>query len=399
MLAAPLQTTPQEYRTAKGYRILIYLGGPPLVLLFLALPFLLANGNNAAPGYFIAGFAILGVGLSGFLAYGILETVKGRLVVQEQFVSQVGAFKTKTLAADEIKGFRADDKYTHIIPLNPQLPKLKIGHTTERYEEMQQWFASRYPDLNRVDLERATALLLEDHDLGRTSEERAEALAKATLAARTLNIAGGVVGAWLILFPTPYEWAILAGLLLPVLAAMALWFLPHSLRVDEKPNSGYPSVLIAILIPCLGLMLRALFDYELVSHAPMWPVVGATATGAALVLAMGSRQFLFRSGSVVSVGSTIVVLAFLYGYGASSIVNAVYDELPATEYSTQVLDKRISSGKRTSYYLKVAAWGPVATAEDVEVSSEYYDQIQPGQQVDIALHNGRLEVPWFTVIE
>ncbi|OGX86213.1 hypothetical protein BEN47_01250 [Hymenobacter lapidarius] len=203
MLAAPLQTAPQEYRTAKAYRILIYVGAPLLILLFLALPFMLMNGENPVPGYFLAGFAILGLGMAAFLVYGLFETAKGRLVVQEQSVSQVGAFKTKTLAAHEIKGFRADDKYTHIVPMSPHLPKLKIGHTTERYEEIQQWLVARYPDLNRVDLERATAGLLEDHDLGRNAEERAETLAKAAMVARTLNIAGGVVCAWLVFIPRP----------------------------------------------------------------------------------------------------------------------------------------------------------------------------------------------------
>ncbi|WP_158010937.1 hypothetical protein [Hymenobacter lapidarius] len=175
--------------------------------------------------------------------------------------------------------------------------------------------------------------------------------------------------------------------------------MPHSLRIDEKQNSGYPSVVAAILFPCLGLSLRALFDYELISYALMWPVVGATAVGAGLLLAIGSRQFLFRPGSVASVGGTIVLLAGVYGYGASSVVNAVYDDSPAIEYSTQVLDKHISSGNHTSYYLKVNAWEPVASAEDVQVSSEYYNHVRTGQKVDIALHNGRLGVPWFTVLE
>ncbi|WP_426061287.1 hypothetical protein [Hymenobacter sp. B1770] len=398
MLAPSLDTTTQEYRTAKGYRIFIYLLMPPLIVLFLALPFLLMRGKNPSLGLAV-GFGVLGLGLAALLMYGLVETIKDRLIIQGEAVSQVGVFKTNTLALGEISGYRTDDKYTHIYPHDKQKPTLKIGYTTERYEEIQLWLADRYPDLDQVETEQATDLLLEDHDLGRTPEERAEALAQAKTKARVLNVAGVVAGAWAIFYPQPYQWAIGASILFPVAVTVVVCLSSTTLRIDEQKNTGYPSVLYALVGPVFGLMMRALFDYELVSYEPLWPLVGATTTGAALMLAIGSRIFLFRRKSALSVGFTILFLALIYGYGATSVVNAVYDEGEVTTYTPQVLGKHYSSGKHTSYYLNVTAWGPVATAEDVQVSRDYYQQVQEGQKVTIALMPGRLGVPWFTVLE
>ncbi|MDO7850460.1 hypothetical protein [Hymenobacter convexus] len=392
------ETYTREYRTAKGYRILIYVLMPPLILVFLALPFLLMRGKNPFPAGII-GFGVLGVGLAGFFVYGLIETVKGRVIIGAREVSQVGAFNTKTLALSEIAGYRVEGKYTRIYPTEAYLPTFKIGDTTERYAELQQWLAARYPDLDQVDTERATAAILADDELGPTPEARAAALTRAVAVARTLNIAGGAAGAWAIAYAHPYEWAVGACLLVPVLAAVALWLLPRTLRIDEKRNSGHPAVLIAVLVPCLGLLIRALFDYELVSHAPLWPRVGTAATGAALVLAIGSRKFLFRAGSMVSVGLHIGVLAVLYGYGATSTLNAVYDPAEAVLFTPQVVGKHYNSGKQNTYYLKLSPWGPVATTEDVTVSKAIYQQTVEGQKITVALRPGRLGVPWFAVVE
>lgn len=395
----PLQETPNpEYRIAKGWRIFLYVLVPPMMLLFLALPFVMMSDKNPWIGAAV-GFTAMGLGAALFMGYVLLDTIRGRFIIGPREVRKVGAFKTKTLALNEIQGFRVDDKYVTIYPRENYLPTLRTSNTTERFQEIVQWLASRYPDLNRVDVEQATAALLADEALGDTPEARARALVSAKRVALGLNIAGVAVGIWLLFYPKPYEWIVAGALLVPVLAAGALWLLPHTVRIDQKKNSGYPSVLAAVFAPGLVLLLRSLFDFEIVSHAALWPVVGKVAAGTALVLAIGSRNFLFKQGSTASVGLTVVVLAALYGCGATLAVNAVYDESPAKTFTPQVTGKHINTGKTTTYYLTLQAWGPVATEENAQVSSAYYQQVQPGQSVTVALRPGRLGVPWFRVME
>ena len=306
------ETHNPEYRTAKGWRIFVYVAVPLLVALFMALPFVMMDDKN--PSVAIAvGFGIVGFGMAGFMIYGLLETIKGVFTIGAREVGQVGAFKTKTLALNEILGYRIDDKYTRIYPKENYLPTIKIGYTTERYSEINHWLAAHYPDLDQAETEQATASLLADEALGDNPKTRAASLHRAQQIARVLNTAGWVVTGWLLFYPHPYDWASAAGILVPVLTIAALWLLPKTLRLDEKKNSGYPAVMVAFMMPSLGLLLRMLLDYDVVNYAVLWPVVGTVAGGTAILLAIGSRNFLSQKDSLVSSAFTIVLLAGLYG--------------------------------------------------------------------------------------
>lgn len=387
-----------EYRTSKGWRIFIYLTAPLLIALFLYTPFVILSDKHPSIGFSL-GSGILGVGMAGLMAYGLSETVRWKFIIDQWQVSETGTFKTKALALAEIKGYRRDDKYTRIYPIQKGGPVIKIGYTTERYDEIRHWLAGRYPDLDELETQQATETLLADTTLGETEESRAMAVARAQRVARALNIGGMAVAAWLWFYPQPYDWAIAMGLLLPLLAITALWIFPRTLRIDEKKNSGYPSVLAGFLIGSLILLLRAMFDYEIVNYATLWPVVGAMTAGIATAMAIGNRKFLAQPDSRVSVALTILLLAALYGFGATVIVNGEYDDSPATVFTPKVSDKHISSGKTTTYYLTLQPWGPITASEDTPVSRSYYNEVQVGQAVSVALHAGRLGVPWYKVAE
>ena len=397
--ALPWQETHNpRYRMAKGWRMLLYVVVPPMLLFCLVLPFVLFKGKNYSVVAVVA-FGGMCLGLAGGLLHALLDAVRGVFIIGPRELTQVGAFKTKTLGLHEILGYRLDDKQVSISPKDAGLPAIKISVSIERYPEIIQWLSVRYPNLDHAEAEQATADLLADEALGTTPEARAAALSRARQVATGLNIAGGLTGAWLIFHPEPYPWAVAAGLLLPALTMAALWLLPNTLRIDEEKNSGYPSALVGFLAPSMGLLVRALFDYEVVSHALLWPVAGKAAAGVALLLGIGSRKFLVRQGALTRTIFAVGLLAALYGYGAASVINTVYDEATAEAFTPQVMSKHISTGKTTTYYLTLQAWGPVAAGEDVSVSRAYYEQVQPGQSVKVALGAGRLGVPWFIVVE
>ena len=397
MLAPTQIETRQEYGTAFGWRLFIYLFMPPLIILFLAMPFLLwKEGQHIGQA---VGVGVVAVGMALSFLYGLAETIKARHIITADTLIYRGVLRRKKILLANLRGYRIDQQYTRFYSTNPADPEIRIGYTSEKYTAMQQWFADRYPNLDELEQEQATISLLADNRLGSTPEEREKHLVKARRTAKWLNSAGGIVAAWLLLQPQPYHWAIAAGLIVPVAAMAAVWFHPGVLRLDERKNSAYPSLVTAILMPSLLLLLRGLLDFEILDYGNLWLPAMVISVLLALAMLAGSRQFLLQQDSRLSLVLAALAYAVLYGYAATVIYNCAYDEGRATEYTVQVLTKHKSSSKTTTYYLKVCPWGPRATADDVTVSREYYQQAKTGDKIHIYQMPGKLHVPWFTVAE
>ena len=387
----------QEYGTAKGWRLFIYVFIPPLILLFLAFPFLMWDKRpELGP---VIGFGVVGLGAAVLSACALIEIIKAKHIITDDMLIYEGAFRRKELPLANIKGYRIDQNYTHIFPKTSGDPKIRIGYSSENYETMQRWFANRYPDLDALEQEQEVAKLLQDEELGRTPSEREEVLSKAQKAAQILNIAGGITALWLFLHPQPYQWAIIAGLVVPALATIVLWLHNGVLRLDERKNSAYPSIAIAVIGPALSLLLRVLLDFDILDYAPLWPQAATVAFSAIIALFIGSRDFIFRNDSRVSLLLTILTSATLYGFAGTLSYNCAFDEGTATIHEVKVLDKSMSGGKTTTYHLKVTPWGPRPNDENVTVTQEYYEQVKPGDKVEIYAMPGQLGIPWFTVVE
>jgi hypothetical protein len=386
----------QEYGTAKGWRIFMYVLGVPLILVFLAMPFLFYEKGETG---LVVGVSVVALALAAFFGFCVLETSRAKHIITADKLIYAGALRRKELPLANIKGYRKDEQYTHLIPNNAHDPKIRIGYLSENYADIQAWFAARYPDLDSEDQQANAARLLRDETLGQTPAEREAQLSQARQMATALNVAGSVAGAWLFLEPRPYTWAILAGMLVPLLATSALWLYPGALRPDEKKNSADASVALAILLPTLLLLVRVVLDFEILDYSLLWPQAATVAGGLAVALLAASRHIILRKDSPISLCFLVLVYAALYGFAAISAYNCVFDHGPTSKYAVRVLSKHSSSGRATTYYLQVDPWGPRPAAADVAVSEEYYGQVKPGDTVRIYSRPGSLGIPWFTVAE
>ncbi|GAB2770887.1 hypothetical protein GCM10027175_05500 [Hymenobacter latericoloratus] len=391
-----IQPVHRSYGTARGWRIFIYVFGPLLIALFWSAPFWMLSGDwNALRIGFTVGMGLFGL----FFVYCLYETAKGRHIITDTAFVYAGTLYRQELPLEAIKGFRTDQQYTHILPTSKAYPKIKVGYTSEGYKEIQQWLAEHYPNLDEQEQQQEEEAILLDDTFGRTTEERETNLTQTRRVASALNTLGWLTGAWLLFLPRFYEAAFTAGLTLPAVAALAILWHRGTIRPDEQKNSAYPNVSVALLMPALGLLLRELLDLELLHYDALWPLAGGAAALFGLLLLLGSRPFLQQPKLRASVLGQVALYALLYGYAATVAVNCVFDEGPAKHHTATVLRKHSSSGKTTTYYLNVTPWGPRRQAEDVAVSEEYYQQVQPGARVRIYEMPGRLGVPWFTVAE
>jgi hypothetical protein len=65
--------------------------------------------------------------------------------------------------------------------------------------------------------------------------------------------------------------------------------------------------------------------------------------------------------------SSLALFLFAYSFGTLIHINCYYDNSERKNFQARVLDKRISSGKSTSYYLELSTWGEQKEADEVSI--------------------------------
>jgi len=389
----------KEYRLAKGWAIFIYITAPLLIIVFgalLVMPFFPGMGVSLAVLWFLGPVSL---GMIALMVYGLADAVKGKFVIDTDKVYTKGVFSDCVLKLDEIKGFRSDEKYIFIESNVKGKKTIKISVYYKRTDEIIAWLASRYPDLHILNAEQEEREILSNEEFGFTTEQREEQLKRARRAAAILNWAGGVTGAWALFWPRPYEYMLIASILILLIAIGILKLYNGLIRIDEKTGSVYPSVFWAIIASSMGLCLRALFDFDIFDYSNVWKptvIICLFVVGAMIV---GNKEFKFRQLKDYMVVLTISLLAFGYSYGSVVILNCYYDSSVPEMYSAKILSKRMSSGKTTSYYFKLTPWGPQKEIDEVSVSKDLYGELNEGNDVTVYLNQGRFGVPWYSVTQ
>jgi hypothetical protein len=150
-----------------------------------------------------------------------------------------------------------------------------------------------------------------------------------------------------------------------------------------------------LIMPGFLLALRDLFDIQLVDWTKI--VLPAAAGGGVISAVLLGMFPVMRKRRAHS----LLLLLFLVVYAGSSMVmtNALLDRSAPEAYQVKIVKKHSTSGKSTTYYFTVPAWGPKSGPDDVTVSGSYYRAKRVGDDVCIYLFHGRYGFPWFVVEE
>ena len=214
---------------------------------------------------------------------------------------------------------------------------------------------------------------------------------------RIINTLAWVCGLWLIFYPQPYEIGIyVAMLFLPVVLYVVHRY-KGLVKIDENPKSAYPNLATAFMIPAIVVMLRALLDYSIFQFSELWIwVVICTLVLYGITLAV-TRAYTDKK----QLAKSLLLLLFIGGFSYGTLVqaNCMNDQSVTQVYNTTVMGKRVSGGKRTSYYLELSPWGPQTEADEVDVPRSLYDRVEEGQLMQVYFKKGRLGVPWFFVTD
>lgn len=388
----------QEFRLGKGWRIFKYVASPAMIALGLFVAFM---SFFASPVEWTLVLILLpiGLGLTAMMLYGLLETIRSKVLVFDGKVQQIGVFRNKELKLSQIKGFKVSQNYIHLVPHHPQLPDIKFSIYYGNRHQLSQWLTANFSDLDEAEQLTEVHEILSKEAFGWNEEQRAHRLHSARKVAKTLNISGTVTGLWLFFYPNPYEALAAINLVFPLLVIGALHYYKGLVRLDEKQNSIYPSLFLALLMPSLGLIMRGALEFDVLEYKSLLAPVLLLAAFLTGMLLWSTKEFNYRKlrdvFAVVSIGFFMAGFA----YGASVHVNCWYDASVPAHFQTEILGKRISKSKRTTYNLELAAWGPRQEIQEVSVSASLYEQLEVGGTVNVYLKPGLLQVPWFFVTQ
>jgi hypothetical protein len=210
---------------------------------------------------------------------------------------------------------------------------------------------------------------------------------------------------WFLFFPKPYEILFTVLLCMPIIGLIlnGLTGRPSITSLVEiwKDKDGNDKYDVADFIDIAAwvILFRVIIDYKFESFYSLI-IPGTVAFAIMLIILFATHNHIINTDkSKTWIYLSLIVNVFLYSYAGAYGANCVYDNSEPTVYQAEVVNKRISRGRRgsKSYILKVTPWGHHYDQEEISVTSDQYNGIQTGQTVNIDLKEGLFNIPWFYV--
>ena len=372
---------------------MLYLLAGMLFVTFGAVfgPILFSTGSNGAPAVLVMVF-FLGLG-----AYMLAQAFRAQVIIEGSRIEVRSAFRERNADLADIEGFRTvssrNGTYT-MLQLKAGLGSISISNSFDTDDVYRAWF-KQVTDLDQRDREQILSEISQDAELGGTPQERLNALANAKTWAVFLSVVTGVGGAALAFGPAPLQLvAAIVAVLAPLIALFLIQRSPLLYAIFKQKADPRGELSFVLILAAFGLLIHG-GGLHFVSIQPLLYFI--VPFGLIYVASFYSISDKTQSRP----GTIIVVLFFagMYSYGLGVVADTITDHATATTYSAQVLNKHVSRGRSTTYYLNLAPWGPIENPSQVSVPMRIYDATEPGDEVCLRLHQGSLHIPWYQVVD
>ena len=331
--------------------------------------------------------------LGGYL---ILLMLRFKVILKPDAIEVRNIFSTRILPRDEIAGRRILlTQYIstlELIPGDQEKKKLRIGMMMSADASFHSWFAA-IPDLDAKDLAKSESQITSELEFGLTPEQRSEFLVRARKIVKWLNGIASAICVWGLFYPRPYQLVISLLITLPLIVVVILVRSQGLYQIEGRRNDARPSLATAFLFPAAILALRTIHDANFLRWMPFLAGVITANFLLTLVVTGADRGIRERRWAMFS----IFLLGAMYVYGSFGQADMLLDRSAPETFEVATLSKRVSNGRSTTWYIRVAPWGPQVEATDVSVSRSFYNSIVPGDTVCIGLFPGALRIPWYFV--
>jgi len=342
------------------------------------------------------------VGLSSlFLLLGICllgSVLTSRLILSADSIELKYLVSSKLFRRSDIAGFRIlPTQHISTLVLQPksaEQKKLKIPLYFRTDDAFGGWFID-IPNLDREEFQKSKAELeaAAAAYASSTMEASEDRIARARTTVKILNLAAGITAVWAWIYPSPYPLAMLAAGALPFIAVVLLARSHGLYQIEGRRNDARPSLAVAFIFPSCALAFRTIQDLHFLEWKPLLLATLALAALLTIFLAQSDPHFHNRSVAAIS----LFFIGTMLSYGAIAQFDVLADRSTPATFQTHVLGMRADNGRTTSYFLRVAPWGPRNDSGEIEVSRALYRAVSPGQSVAIHLYSGALHLPWFSV--
>lgn len=345
---------------------------------------------------------IMMVGVSAALMllglFAALAILRARVVFTAEAIELHGGLKTQRMRRDEVAGFRIiEAQGFNILWLKPSTAGAKVMRVSMLFQPdaaFMAWFEG-IENIDHAEYVKSVQDIAQDAQLGDTPEARLDNIARSRKIAQLLIYVTYAAAAWVWFYPHPYTLALPVNAALPWLAIALCWKYGRSFSIEDPgKNTAQADLTLLLILPGAVLSVRALMDINLVDwHALILPTIVGTVLMAwvAVRAAPGLRR---------RVGKLLLMTLFLLWYQASALTlaNVLADYSQPDQYRVTVLGKRHTTGKNSSQYFSVTAWGEsVKDNNEVQVSWNLYQATAVGETVCVSRHAGALGMAWYTV--
>ena len=387
---------PRTYQSSWGYR-----------LAFVSLGIFLAAGSGLGVWYFAtsrggtaprASILLTLLCFCFFLlgAYLALAMLKSKLILTADAIELREPFVTKHLLRSQLAGWRIiPTQYIStfvLVPRDPHANKVKFPLTFKLDGQFEAWLEPLI-NLDAQDRSESLTQLVAQLDPNLPEEQREVRLLNAYRFSKYFTWATWLASAWGWFYPRPYSLLILFLAAIPPIAIYLGLRSKGVYQYDGGRNDARPSLAVPVILPGLTLAIRAINDLSFLHWQQLLsPIFVVTLAMTALIAAADPKTGKQRWSYLAT-----LFIAVAYGGGVTAVTDTLLDRSLPRVFQTEVLNKRISSGRSTTWYLRLAPWGPQAQPAEVSVHSSLYNSVQPGQIVCVSLYPGTLKILWFRV--
>jgi hypothetical protein len=385
----------KEYTLSIGWKIFLYI----FIAAMLIGGAYMVYSSIADKSWWLG---LIGIGLVALGLYLYLELKASKIIISDNGIKRVGYFNSRELLINDIKGYdTTQGKRITIRPVDKSNKAIVLNDYTyfSDHREILEWILANCKDLDAEQERIGIEEIQNDDSYGYSGEERLAELKRLKRFCSYFNYGSIGLCFWLFIHPAPYDYAVLAGTIWPLIVILVFYLKRDVVTLnsaEDKKQAVYPSLSTALILPPLALLIRVLADFKLMQLTdmllPAFTVIAVL--GAAFLGIIMSSKEKTRSNKTTWLSAAAFVL--LYGFTAPVIINCNFDYSAPKEYKAQVLSQRVSTGKHTSYDLTLSKWGP-RESEEAEVSKSLYYEVKVGDTVYVNLKPGLFKIPWFYI--